>query len=336
MKILVVLVLLSAVASADAPHALVVHVPPLASPAGAPIELEAMIDAPYAERVVVHYRALGEQTWHDTTFDRSTAGGWYASLPPAAPPGVEYYIAGTDAGGAEIDHFASAASPHVVLIEPSLDDRLEVQDRARVAGLVNEVSIDVSGHDFGNRYNLADDYVRGEIVFTHRLLRTLHEIGVGFGTIEGNTPDAMEDASTTKGARYGFGQVRVRLHPSVFVDGRVGLSVSQEGFGATTRGQLTFGKPWRSCLQVGADYLSGLGPTAWVRLQWDTAPPLLMGASMVRTDLPGAMTSATGLYIAYDLAYRLSPRVMVRGQVSYGPRDGVAHVGGGLGTSFAF
>jgi hypothetical protein len=48
------------------------------------------------------------------------------------------------------------------------------------------------------------------------------------------------------------------------------------------------------------------------------------------------MTSAIGLYVAYDVAYRLTERVTVRGQVSFGPRDGVAHPGGGLGTAVAF
>ena len=337
MKILLALISLTAVAYADdAPHALIVHVPPIASPAGAPIELEAMIDAPYVEKLVVHYRAVGETAWHDTGFDRSSAGGWYASLPPATPPGVEYYIAGTDVGGAEVDHFASASAPHVVRIEPSLVERLEAQDRARLGGLDNELAVDVMGHDFGNRYDLPDRFIRGEIVYTHRVLRTLHEVGFGFGTIEGRTPTEMEDTSTVKGSRYGFGQVRVRLHPSVFADARVGLGVSHDGFGANTRGQLTFGKPWRSCVQVGAEYMTDLGPSAWVRLQWDTAPPLLMGASIVRTDLPGAVTSAIGLYVAYDVAYRLSERVTVRGQVSYGPRDGVAHPGGGIGTAIAF
>jgi hypothetical protein len=337
MKILLALIALTTVAYADdAPHALVVHVPPIASPAGQPIELEAMSDAPYVEKLGVHYRAVGEAAWHDTTFDRSSAGGWYASLPPAMPPGVEYYIAGTDVKGAEVDHFASAASPHVVRVEPSLALRLEAQDRTRLGDLDNEVSVDVTAHNFGNRYDLADRFIRGEVVYSHRVLRTLHEVGFGFGTIEGRTPTEMEDASTVKGTRYGFGQLRLRIHPSVFFDARVGLGVSQEGFGGNTRGQLTFGKPWRSCVQVGAEYIQDLGPSAWVRLQRDTAPPVLMGASIVRTDLPGAVTSAIGLYVAYDVSYRLSSRLSVRGQLSYGPRDGTASFGGGAGTAVSF
>ena len=73
-----------------------------------------------------------------------------------------------------------------------------------------------------------------------------------------------------------------------------------------------------------------------MRLQWDTAPPLLMGASIVRTDLPGAVIDPGGLYIAYDVSYRIIDRLVLRAQVSYGARDGAAHLGGGLGTAVDF
>ena len=122
----------------------------------------------------------------------------------------------------------------------------------------------------------------------------------------------------------------------MFVDGRVGLGVSDQGFEQNVRGAVTFGKPWRSCVSLGGEYLGDIGPSAWVRLQWDTAAPLLMGASVVRTDLPGALVSRSGLYIAYDIIYKFAERLTLKAQVSYGSRDGAAHFGGGLGTAVAF
>jgi len=59
-------------------------------------------------------------------------------------------------------------------------------------------------------------------------------------------------------------------------------------------------------------------------------------AEIVRTDLPGAEIDSAGLYIAYDLAYRVRDRVTVKSQLSYGSRDGAAHFGGGLGTAVDF
>ncbi|HTL37885.1 MAG TPA: hypothetical protein VL326_32360 [Kofleriaceae bacterium] len=324
-----------------AAHSLVVHVAPTSTAAGHPIDLEAMIDAPFAETLVVHWRQIGTQAWQDVSFERSSAGGWFASIPAAASPGVEYYIQGKDAAGATTDHFASEQAPHVVRVDPALFDRLEDLDRERLRGRLDEVSLDVTAHNFGNRYDLKDFFIRSEITYTHKLLRQLYEAGFGFGSITGRTPvisdiPANGGMSELTGMRYGFGQVRMRIHPSVFLDARVGLGVSHVEFKGSGAGALIFGKPWRSCVMIGGEYIGDLGGSAYVRLQWDTAPPLLMGASIVRTDLPGAMIDPAGLYIAYDVNYRIEQRFTLKAQVSYGARDGSAHFGGGLGTAVAF
>lgn len=329
-----------AMVSPAAPRSLVIHVAPASVAANQPVELEAMIDAPFAEALTARWRAIGDATWHDVTFERSSAGGWFASLPPARPPGLEYYIRGTDTGGAEVTHFASAETPHSVRVDATLFDRLEEIDRERLANHVNEVAIDVQGHNFGNRYDIPDRYLRGELTYTHRLLRQLHHIAFGFGTIQGKTPatnDTMVESDyLNHGLRYGFGEVRVRAHKSVFLDLRVSLGVSQKGFDQGVRSQITLGKPWRSNVSIGGEAMGDMGPTGWIRLQWDTAPPVLMGASIVRTDLPGVIVSAAGLFIAYDIAYRIAQRFTLRGHISYGARDGSAHLGGGLGTAIEF
>ncbi|HEX5063860.1 MAG TPA: hypothetical protein VFV99_30985 [Kofleriaceae bacterium] len=323
--------------AAPAAKSVVVHVAPTSTVAGKPIELEAMIDAPFAEQLSVRWRTIGASEWHDVPFERSSAGGWFASLPAAASPGVEYYIRGADQTGGETDHFASAASPHVVRVDPTLSDRLESLDRERLANRLDEVSFDVVAHNYGNRYDIPDWFVRSEATYTHNLLRVLHQVGFGFGTIGGRTPTGrMTTADDVwHSLNYGYGQLRMRLHPSVFLDGRVGLGVSNENFVGLGRGVITFGKPWRSNVSVGGEYFGDLGPTAFVRLQWDTAWPVLMGASVVRCDLPGVIVDPAGLYIAYDVAYQME-RVTVKAQLSYGARDGSPHAGGGIGTAIAF
>ncbi|HRC59136.1 MAG: hypothetical protein IPI49_13015 [Myxococcales bacterium] len=326
---------------AAAPRAVVLHVPPLSSDGKDGIELSAMIDAPFAEELSVRWRPLGAVTWQDVAFERAAGdGGWYARLPAVAPPGLEYYLRGRDAFGAEIVHFASAQAPHVVQVAPSLVDRLEDLDRRRLGDRQNQVSFDVMGHNFGNRYGLPDRFFRGELVFTHRLWRVLYHLSFGYGSIWGKTPEAstpaVHNAYLTHGLRYGFGEVRLRFHPSVFVDLRAALGVSHIGFDPALRGVITLGKPWRSSVNIGGELSEDVGHSAWVRLQWDTVPPLLMGASIVRTNLPGVEISSSGLYVAYDVSYVIADRFTVRGQVSYGARDGAANVGGGLGTVVEF
>lgn len=331
----------AAPAVADTPavaRSLVLHVAPLAHEAGMPIELVAQIDAPFAETLAVRWRVLGASSWQDATFERSSAGGWFATLPAARGPGVEYFIVGRDAGGQEVAHFASASAPHVVHVVPSLEDRLEELDRTRLGDRMNQVAVTVMGHNFGNRYDHRDDFFRGELAYTRRLLRPLHHLSFGFGSIQGSTPsmDGPEATDVSKGLRYGFGEARLRATPSVFFDVRGMLGASHEGFTAGIRGQVTLGKPWRSSLALGGELLGDVGPSVWVRLQWDTAPPFLMGASIVRTELPGSVITSSGLYLAYDAAYPIREWLSLRGQVTYGSRDGAAHFGGGIGTSIDF
>lgn len=323
-----------------APRSLVVHVAPVTTAPGAPVELEAMIDAPFAEALVVSWRPLGDaRPWADVTFERSSAGGWFARLPAPRPPGLEYFIRGVDTNGVEVAHFASADRPHVVRVDPAEIDRLEEIDLDRLAGHRNSVSFDIAGHNFGNRYDFKDQYLRGETTFTYHSLRYLHHIAFGFGMIEGRTPvysDVDDDIDVRRAMRYGFGEIRVRPHRSIFLDLRVDLGVSHRGFDQGARGVITFGKPWRSNVSVGGEMIGDLGGTGWVRLQWDTAPPVLMGASIVRTDLPGVSIDPNGLYVAYDISYRVQQRFTLKGKMSYGARDGAANFGGGLGAAVEF
>lgn len=343
MRTLLLLLALTVPALADTPppRSLVVHVAPLVADSKKPIELVAQIDAPFAEALSARWRKIGDTQWNDVTFDRSSAGGWYAELPASGPPGIEYYIRGRDTAGTEVAHFASEQSPHVVRVVPSLYDRLEVLDRARLHDRRNEVTFELVGHNFGNRYGLDDRFLRAELAYTRRLLRELHSVTFGFGSISGTTP--VDSAPINQGGsdtghslRYGFGGVRTRAHESIFLDARVLVGASHDGFDGGLSGQVTFGKPWRSCVSVGGEYIGDLGPSAWVRLQWDTAPPLLMGASIVRTDLPGSDIDSAGLYIAYDVAYRVADRFAMRAQLSYGARDGASSFGGGVGSSVDF
>ena len=319
-------------------RSLVVHVPPGSSTAGHPIELQAYLDAPLAETLVVRWRPLGEAAWHEAAFERSSAGGWFARLPPAATPGIEYYVAGRGADGAEHAHFASATAPHVVRVDPTVSDRLVELDRRRLGDRANRIAIDVDGHDFGNRYGRLDRFIRGEATFTHRLGGTLYEILFGFGVIQGVTPLMSEPGGDTikTGLRYGSAGVRVRATPVIFVDARTSIGVSQDGFAAGVAGALTLGRPWRSNVSVGGEWLADLGPSAFVRLQWDTAPPLLMAAAIVRTDLPGAVIDENGMFIRYEVIYRAFGMTSLRGALSFGSRDGPAHFGGGLGAAVDF
>lgn len=320
----------------------VLHIPPSEAAAEDELRLVAVVDAAWVEAsLVVKYRPRGSSgAFAESPFERSSAGGYFASLPASAMrrPGVEYYIAGQLPDGTEVLHFASPDAPHAIAVAPSLQVRWAEKERQRLGGHVSEVSLDVRGHNFGNRFQNTDQFLRGELEWTHRLLtRWLYSISLGYGFIEGRTPgDTTSDAVVEpRGARYGYAGVRLRLHRSLWADAQASMGFSRDGFIVGGGGALTLGRPWRSNISFGAEYLVDMGPSAWFRLQWDTVPPFLMGATVYKTDLPGAAL-ANGSFVIYDISYPVSPRFQVRGSLSFGSRDGPGHFGGGLGTTFAF
>lgn len=328
-------------AAAPQTRASVLHVPPGQAPDAVPLRLVAVIDAAVSEPVIVaRYRHLGSrERFQEVPFERSSAGGYFATVPAGAVsrPGIEYYIAGRDAGGAEVAHFASERQPHPVVVEAPLVERLGRSDEERMDGRLDIIRLDVDGHDFGNRYGRDDYFLRSEVRWSHHFLRTLYAISFGYGAIEGKTPETDLPGATAvkKSARFGFSEVRTRLFESVFVDLRATLGVDRDDLEYGGSGALILGRPWRSSFQVGGELLRSMGPTAFVRLQWDTAPPFLMGASVVKTDLPDAVLT-DGLYVKYDITYPLMNRLDLRAAVSYGSRDGASHWGGGAGAAVSF
>jgi hypothetical protein len=320
-------------------HATLLHVPVATATAGEVIELDAVVDAAWAEPLLVaRYRGAGATAWEEVAFRHSSTGGWFATIPGTAvgAPGTEYYLVGRGPAGERV-HFASAQAPHLVRVEPDERDRLAAIDAVRTAGRTETVRLDIDTHDFGNRFGNDDRFLRGELAWTHRVSRTLYAIGFGYGFIEGKTPRPdMNLASAHHAARYGAADVRLRLHRSIYADARLVLGVSHAGFMRGVAGTVTFGKPWRSNLAFSGEALDDLGPTVAVRLQWDTVPAMLMGAAIVRTELPGALISSSGLYLKYDVTYQLEHGVAVRGAISYGSRDGAGNFGGGLGVQSSF
>jgi hypothetical protein len=328
-------------AQAPPSRSTVLHVPPGLADHGHDLQIAAVVEDAWTEAaLLLRYRPAESATaFRERVFERSSAGGYYVTVPGAEVlrPGIEYYITGTLPDGTEVEHFASAAAPYRVLVSPTLEQRWEERDRARLGDRLSTFSIDVRGHDFGNRFDHEDRFLRSELTWTHHLLGRLYAISIGYGLLEGQTPDGYmpESVSQRQGARYGFGGVRLRLYPAVWLDTQAVIGVSRSDFIVGAGGTVLFGQPWRAHVALGGEILEELGPTGWVRLQWDTVPPFLMSATVVRTNLPAAVLEH-GSFVVYELSYPMSARITLRGSVSFGARDGAGRFGGGLGTSFAF
>ena len=168
-------------------------------------------------------------------------------------------------------------------------------------------------------------------------LGRVHSISMGFSIIGGRTPEDELPSSTVtyKAGRFGYGGVTWKLHPSAFLETKAALGVDRDEFIVGGSAKLTLGKPWQSSVDLGAELFQNLGPTLWVRLQWDSVPGMLMGASVVKTDLPDA-TLTGGVFVRWDVTRPIHDRFKVRAELSFGSRDGPGSIGGGLGSEFLF
>ncbi len=337
----------SAAAAADAPAAaagpvvsVVRHVPPSEATGGEPLRLAAVVEDAWVETAIVaHYRpARSNAPYAEVPFERSSAGGYYATIPAAAVqrPGVEYYVAGVDRDGHAIAHFASAAQPHEVRVEPATELRWIEAERRRLGDRESAVKSTIEAVDFGHTWG-TDRYLRGEMSWTHRLVTQLYSFSLGYGFIAGTTPDGrFVDFSLDGDYRYGFGEARLRLGRGLWVDSGALLGFSQRGFAPGVRSTLTIGDDWRSCVQLGFEAIRYLGNTYSLKLQWDTAAPFLMAARARATDLPGAALH-NGAIIDYEISYPVTERLQIGAQVSYAIRD--RRTGGpgvGLSASLEF
>jgi hypothetical protein len=326
---------------AKTPRALVHHVPPVEAQAGRVLELVAVVEDAWRENTLLaRYRRMGDKgAFREVPFERSSAGGYYATIPARdiARPGIEYVIVGIMREGGEVEHFASAAWPHAVRVEPETSTRWIEAEHRRLKDRLSQLHAEVEGNSFGATYG-RDYYLRGEIDWTHRVVSWLYSFSLGYGFLEGSTPSELTSAFVTKGVglRYGFGQVRLRATEVLWLDAGVIIGFSQDDISTGVRGQLVLGKEWRSCVTLGAEHLADLGSSGWLRLQWDTAAPFLMAAEVRATNLPSS-TGTTATMIQYEVKYPLTAKATVGANVTFGARGHrPGSLGGGLMAALNF
>jgi hypothetical protein len=326
------------VATATPTRATVVHVPPLEAAAGRELRLVAIIDDAWVEDgVIVHYRPGGSDgAYAEAIFERSSAGGYFARIPAQSVDrrGIEYYI--SSATG-DSYHFASPRAPHRVRVEPSSDRRWIEVERRRLGGRRYAIDSELIYHDFGDVHG-SDRFAEGHVDWTYRLVDRLYAIKLGFAFLEGQTPSGTEEGAMPidAGARYGYGAVRWRLRDKLWVDGKVMMGFGKEGFVTGIGGALTLGNDWRTAVIIGAEAMDELSYKAWITLQWDTVPGVLMSATAATTNQPGAQIDA-GSYVEYELRLPIGDELELAGVANFGARGNrPGGFGGGLRTRYQF
>lgn len=312
------------------------HVPPTEAASRKAIRLLAVIEAAWIEDgLIAYYRIPGEDAYKEVDFERSSAGGYFARIPGSdvGREGVEYYIAGRKSAL----HFASAQLPHRVRVEPRSKDRWIEVEKQRLGERRYAVAASLGMLDFGSTHG-SDRYLQGHLDWSHLLVDNLYSIHLGFGFLEGKTPEGtMEGALVEKaGVRYGYGGVRYRLRDKVWFDSKAMMGFGQDGFAIGVGGALTLGNDWRTAVTVGAEAMTELSYKAWLRLQWDTVPGVLMSATVATTNQPDAKIDA-GSYVEFKVRYPLSESFELAGTASFASRGNrPGGFGGGLQSRYMF
>jgi hypothetical protein len=327
------------------------HVPRAQALAGRPLVLEAEVAPAWRlGALVAHYRAAGETEYREVPFELSAEGPYVATLPvpdwQRVP--VEYYLTARDREGVESVRFASAETPHPVLLEvpPAL---LEVdllleryrQRRSRVrlaAEYVDYGSLELEG----TRY--ADSYYRVEADYLYRLLTftgalRLDSIRIGVGSLRANTPPFPMPGQSTptaqrQGLDYGFSEVEATISPGFGLAARLLLGGNASGFALGVGGRIRIGRPYGSHAEIEAETTAGLGSAATLRLAWDTVPRFPMSAAVQVTNVP---SGPFGVRLLYTVDHELAEGFMLSAQVGFQARSAVG--GGptlGLGASYGW
>jgi len=341
--------------SADAPP-LVRHLPPAEVTASEPLRIEAQVERGWKlDALDLHWRSAGGP-WTRTPFGKAADGAWAAVVlaTDVVPPAVEYFITSREAGGEDVERFASAAVPHPVLVSPA-DEDLEHQRRLlRHGGRRSRTRAVGEWVDFGSRGRTAsggtyrDRYYRTEAEYQYRILTTLESIQLGMVHFRGDVPPpsafragTSSDPVRGTGMDYGYAEITLALTDVVAVKGRLLLGADDLGFATGAGASLRLGEPTRAHLELGAETIQRVGNDGFVRFAWNTVPRWPMSltlhvtnqpAAPLKPDAPASLPDSlrldegapTGVRAVWEVGYELTRQVTFLVRAGYQARVSTA------------
>jgi hypothetical protein len=287
---------------------------------------------PTPRAAMVHWRERGSPTFRTVHMSAEPTGHFRVTLPEgsAVEPGLEYYVEAVDAQGATLAATGTATKPQQIAIRrPPRDERIEYRDRSRVR--ISDEYVDF------NRFKGNDVYNLFEADFLYRVYTTVHAVRVGFGNYRGiGTPRDQLDAGVPGrkvGYSYGFGEIELRLHPSLAVLLKGSAGVTREGLTSGFDVGLRIGSETGTSLLIRGATIADIGQRGSLALAWDAVKGWPMSAEVVVTNEP--IGEDLGVRLIYTVGRTVTPWLDVTGRVSYQLRD-INHsgLGFGLGTTF--
>jgi hypothetical protein len=292
----------------------------------------ANLAGPMPRAAMVHWRLRGSPTFRTVHMRAEPTGHFRATLPQGAAeePALEYYVEVVDTEGATLAAAGTASRPqHLTVHRPPRDERVEHHARSRVR-VVDEYV------DF-NRFKGNDVYNVFEADFLYRVYTVVHAVRVGFGSYQGTgTPRELLDTDTPGqrvGYTYGFGELELRLHPSLALLLNGSAGVNRGGLAGGFDVGLRIGSETGTSLLIRGATIATIGQRASLALAWDAVRGWPMSAEVVVTNEP--IGEDLGVRLIYSVGRSVTPWLDVSGRLSYQLRD-INHsgLGFGLGTTF--
>ena len=245
---------------------------------------------------------------------RRRASDYRAQLPAACaqPPGFSYFVVLRGAGG-DAPLFASAAAPHPVRVTHSEQREGELA-RLREHGYQrSRAMLSAELVSFGDRAPLPgaeevhDRYYRVEAGYGYSFFGTIEDIALTLVRVRGENGalPAPGGDGLEPGIDYGRAAVTLLANDSVRLRSALLLGASQEGFEYGASGEIVFGNPRAEHLLLGAEALTTLGATGYLRLGFNASSAVPMGARVELTDFPLGEDAAVRLL--YEVGYRFTP-----------------------------
>ena len=331
--------------AADVPT--IEHAPLAAANAREPIVLR--FGVRHLERVArlaVHWRPGGAAAWRTAVAVRDS-GAWRVDLPaqPITARAVDYYVVLELVDGSTRASFASAESPHRVVLRPEESDERELIDLTRNRGRRLELTGGGEYTDFGSAPNeggarcgaasgaTCPDHwytLWGEV--RYRFYRRVRSVAVRVDRLDGQTTRSTFEGPRTRdvGLVAATASVEFRLVDivSLHLLGTIGANEETVQVGGGVRLDVGTGLP--AVVSLGFQGITSYGLTASAWMRWETARDTPLGAGIELTSQPGA-NAQWGLRLLAEGGRHFGRHLTVLARVGYGARqqDAGGFTGGG-------
>jgi hypothetical protein len=283
--------------------------------------------------IVVYYRPLVKPaaTVHSVRAQR-TASGFVARIAEASVPGdgIAYWVVERDRQGTERAVFASSAAPQPLQVYPSSDAAREQRLLRLAGGRRSRVTLRGERVDMGAfrvsdprvPSDRRDSYYHLEGQYAYRFFRSVEELEVGIGYLDGELLDTQRLERERRQLGYGRTAITFALGNWLRLRPGLVLGISQVGFEAGGDLGVSIGERDGTEFELYGGFVSRLGGQLGARLGWSTVPRVPMGARIEITNFPN--NEDFGVRLLFDIGYRMSDALLVRFIGGYRGRTSLA------------